>query len=199
MRQKISDTMAEKFIAEGVIQEEDKAIYAYGWRALGMWCLCTMTMFLIGTVMGEFVFTMIYFISFSLLRAFYEGYHAKSRIVCFFTSMILFIGCVLTGKYVIRDANHVLLILVLIFLCICMNIIKAAEFQQADKAQTAEPYEKSKLLLGITIMLLVLMIFFGMLKTNFTRGYAGIFVAFVLTFLLFSMKRIVTIVKKRQK
>lgn len=190
--------MAEKFIAEGVIQEEDKAIYAYGWRALGMWCLCTMTMFLIGTVMGEFVFTMIYFISFSIVRAYYEGYHANSRIVCFFTSMILFIACVLAGKYVIRDLNHVFLIMVLIFVCICMNIIKVAEFQQADKAQAAEPYEKRKLLMGITIMLLMLMIFLGMLKTHFTKGYSGVFIAFVLTFLLFSMKRIVNIVKKRK-
>ncbi len=198
MRQKISDTVAEKFIAEGVIPEEDKAIYAYGWRALGMWCLCTATMFLIGAVMGEFVFTIIYFTSFSILRAYYEGYHANSRIVCFLSSMLLFIACVLAGKYVIPESGYSLLCMILLFLSICMNIIKVAEFQQKNKTQAAEPYEKRKLQMGITIMFLMLMIFFGMLKTHFTKGYSGVFIAFVLTFLLFSMKRIVNVVKREQ-
>lgn len=196
MKQKISDTIAEKFIAEGIIQEEDKAIYAYGWRALGMWCLCTSIMFLIGIVMGEFVFTMIYFLSFSLLRAYYEGYHANSRMVCFFTSMLLFIASVLAAKYVVWDANHLLLLVVLLILCICMNMIKVAEFQKADKLQMVEPFEKRKLFVGVIMMFLMLLIFMGMLKIQFTKGYAGVFVAFILTFLLFSMKRIVNFVKK---
>lgn len=197
MKQKLSDAMAEKFIAEGVIQEEDKAIYAYGWRALGMWCFCTLTMFLIGIIMGEFLFTMIYFISFSVLRAYYEGYHADSRIVCFFSSMLLFIGCVLAGKYLIPDANHLLLGMILVFLCVCMNIRKVAEFRSAYQEGTAESYEKSKLLVGIIVMLLMLMFFAGMLMSDFRKGYSSVFAAFVLTFILFGMKRIVIAVRKK--
>ncbi|MDD3205747.1 MAG: accessory gene regulator B family protein [Lachnospiraceae bacterium] len=191
MKQKISDAVAEKFIAEGVIEEADKEIYAYGWRALGMWLFCTATLFIIGIGMGEFLFTLIYFISYSIIRAYYDGYHANSRVVCYLTSSALFICCILFGKYVIPNANQLVLWMSLLILCICMNIIKVAEYMHIQIEEEDAPYEKKKLFAGIIIMLLMLLIF-GVMKTvQFTTGSSAIYIAFMLAGVLFCIKRMV--------
>ncbi|MDD2972613.1 MAG: accessory gene regulator B family protein [Lachnospiraceae bacterium] len=196
MRRRVSDAMAEKFILEGIISEEDKEIYAYGWRALSMWMLCTLTMFVIGALMGEFLYTIIYFVSFSIVRAFYDGYHAKNRAICFITSTVVFIGCVLMGKYVIIKVEHYLMWTILILTGLLINGIRSWEYVYSTKKKVT--HEKQKYYIGMMVFMLLLILFAGMEKVQFGIGYTAVFTAIMLASVLFCMKRIARIKRGEQ-
>lgn len=196
MSQKISNRMADTFISNGIIKEEDKEIYAYGWRALGMWLICTTTMFVVGSLMGEFLYTVLFFISFSLIRAFYDGYHANSRVFCFISSNLLFIGSILFKKYIIVFTEASILYAVIGILYFTANILYVYEYTKKLKEGTVKRYEKKKFINGIFVMTISVLIFVAMLNKSFEIGYIAIFNAFVFTVLLFCIKRLISMFQR---
>lgn len=193
MHQKISDRISEQFVSKGIIPEEDKEIYAYGWRALGMWALCTATMFGIGFVLGELYYTVVFFIFFSMIRAFYDGYHTNSRVICFISSTLLFIAGVFIKKYVIIHISYEILRVTIGMLYIGANAIRFREYQKRQKQDKMPAWEKKKFSNGIIVMTVSILIFAVMLKGRFETGYAAIYISILFAIILFCVKRLASL------
>jgi len=86
-------------IRNGGISEKDREIYEYGFDNL----FSTLTNFIIviciGWLLGIVVESIIFYVTYFMLRVYAGGYHADSPMTCFFLSIVLLIPYLLAIKY----------------------------------------------------------------------------------------------------
>lgn len=71
----------------GAIKQEDISIYQYGLEVLYLSMLEVMSILLLAVWVGNFFETLLYFAVFIPMRLFAGGYHANTRLGCFFVSL----------------------------------------------------------------------------------------------------------------
>ena len=107
----IADRISEKMLHEGLILEEDRELYRYGFFLL----ISRGIFFVIAGIAGAFVGNLwdsiFFYILFSLLRGYAGGLHADREAVCLFsTTASLFLAakiifCLRRGNYVILSCG----------------------------------------------------------------------------------------------
>ena len=183
---KISDRLAGTLAVNNVIDKDDLEIYAYGLRGLGMLSLCTLTLFVIGILMNQFLFTLSFFLSYTTLRAFYEGYHAKSRVICFVFSSALFLICTVINQHLIPGSGTDYIIFLLF---IVLNILKMKDYMDKRKEEQIKKRDTKKLMMGIALFVFFLLLYYLMRYWDLTNMVNGIFMAVLCVFTLHMMKR----------
>lgn len=78
---------ADFLLACGVIKQKDISIYRYGLEVLYLSVLEVMSILLLAVWVGNFFETLLYFAAFIPLRLFAGGYHANTRLGCYFVSL----------------------------------------------------------------------------------------------------------------
>lgn len=71
----------------GAIKQEDISIYQYGLEVLYLSMLEVMSILLLAVWVGNFFETLLYFAVFIPMRLFAGGYHANTRLGCYFVSL----------------------------------------------------------------------------------------------------------------
>ena len=71
----------------GAIKQEDISIYRYGLEVLYLFMLEVLSILLLAVWIGNFFETLLYFAAFIPLRLFAGGYHANTRLGCYFVSL----------------------------------------------------------------------------------------------------------------
>ena len=94
--------IVEQFIKNDLIAREEYSYYLYGLKHLEILSLTTGGVLLIGILLKEILFTVVFLITFSLLRIGWKGIHAKTKLRCFCYSLLIF----LSGIYVKDQAVH---------------------------------------------------------------------------------------------
>lgn len=181
----LTSKLTETMCLKEIIKQEDACIYAYGLRSLAMLSLCTFTMFLIGTLLKEIIFTISFFLSFSSLRAFFAGYHANKKITCFLLSGLLFICCVLAGKSLAVQFKPEVLNGIVLLISILMNLsefIRYKRTQNPSKGKIIKLRQSIAVTFGLLSMLIVSQLYFSI------KIFIGIFMAFICTFALYEIK-----------
>ena len=74
----------------GVIEQKDISIYRYGLEVLYLSVLEILSILLLAVWMGNFFETLLYFVAFIPLRLFAGGYHANTRLGCYFVSLCIY-------------------------------------------------------------------------------------------------------------
>lgn len=187
MKPKLSDNLSDTLIENGIIETEEKQVYAYGLRALSMWAMGTAALFIIGIALGEWVFSIMYFLVFTILRAFYAGIHLKSRAGCLFASTILFLICVWIKRYAIGDSVSLFFGVGIMAMGIVMSTIRIGEFEKLKRTPETEDisFERKKLISGIIIIVLLLAVWLMMRGFYFSEGCTSIFLVFCCNFILY--------------
>lgn len=91
MFNKLKTSLVQDMVKNGVIQEEDVELYCFGFDTLKTY-LCAIVITLgIGLIMNSFWESIIYLISFKLLRTTAGGYHASTYSRCFVASSIVLV------------------------------------------------------------------------------------------------------------
>ena len=81
---------ANFLVACGAIKQRDISIYQYGLEVLYLSLLEVMSILLLAVCVGNFFETLLYFAAFIPLRLFAGGYHANTRLGCYFASLCVY-------------------------------------------------------------------------------------------------------------
>lgn len=111
----ISNAVATIFIKNGVADEEDRDIYIYSIGVL-LYNIGTIIFILtLSLLFHNVTETIIFIMTFATLRRYTGGYHAKTRIRCFLTSVAVYIVAIIVETQLIDRGAIWILGLVLIF------------------------------------------------------------------------------------
>lgn len=75
-----------------IIREEDKEIVVYGLDALLSTLMNLIIILGLGLLLGQFLQTVVFLMSFAVLRVFAGGYHARTRIGCTASFIVIYLS-----------------------------------------------------------------------------------------------------------
>lgn len=88
--------LVDKLVELKIIDENEKVYYLYGLRHLQLLVLITVAVLIMGSVLDELMFSIVFISIFSMLRTKWKGFHARTKEKFFFYSVItFFIGIVI--------------------------------------------------------------------------------------------------------
>lgn len=77
------EAIVDQFVKNDLIAQEEYSYYLYGVKHLEVLIMTTGGVLLSGILLKEILFTVVFLITFSLLRIGWQGIHAKTKIRCF--------------------------------------------------------------------------------------------------------------------
>lgn len=99
MLNNFSNWIIEALSKSGFITKEDKEVYFFGVETALLKLLHFSTMLIVGTYVGMLLETFVFIISYSTLRVYAGGYHAKTRLRCYGISWLMILFVLLFAKF----------------------------------------------------------------------------------------------------
>lgn len=99
------EAIVNQFVKNDLIAQEEYSYYLYGVKHLEILIMTTGGVLLIGILLKEILFTVVFLITFSLLRIGWQGIHAKTKMRCFCYSLLLFLSGIYVKKQAVRSSN----------------------------------------------------------------------------------------------
>ena len=139
---KLAEKLTRYVLVQGVIEEEDYAIYKYGFQTGIELLLCVVTSIIIAIYMGKCCECFLLMVSFFSLRGSMDGIHMKHFSSCYLLSSAVLIGGLKFSEIVIVS-NIVMLVLVLIVL-IGMYGLSTCDTVMTKKDETERYFSKQR-------------------------------------------------------
>lgn len=130
-----SQIMTKMLVKNNVICAEEDRIYEYGFETFLASLINITTVLIIGVISGRLIHTLLFLISYSSVRQFSGGYHAKSHKRCF----LIFLGITLSTLILIK---HMVLFESPLFLIIILSISLGIIFRLAPLEHCNNPLNK---------------------------------------------------------
>lgn len=99
MLNNFSNWIIEVLSKSGLITREEKDVYFFGVETALLKLIHFSTMLIVGAYVGMLLETFIFIISYSALRVYAGGYHAKTRLRCYGISWIMILFVLLSAKF----------------------------------------------------------------------------------------------------
>lgn len=118
----LADFTTHHLVTKGIVTESDAPVYAYGFEVMYSSLFTFGSIFVVAACFNFFLETMVFFIAFFPLRIYAGGYHASSRVRCYFLSLamiVLFCGLVVvvpTQWYSLLELS----IAIVAFICVIL-------------------------------------------------------------------------------
>ena len=77
------DKISQYFIKQNIISDEDKEVCDYGVFVIGFNLLCMASVFVIGWLLIDLKFSILYLIFYTPIRTLLGGYHSKTPVNCY--------------------------------------------------------------------------------------------------------------------
>lgn len=156
----LPEILTEKLIEMQIINLEEKDIYFYGFKQGFLLLLNIITMIIIGFLFNMIWESIIFMVSYSILRVYAGGYHASTPIRCYLFSIVMIVAVLLLMKSIPWNG----FISIIITISSGINIFLMAPVEDANKPLDPEENRKFKkrtnIILGILIVL-ALSLWFG--------------------------------------
>lgn len=91
--------LTDILVRQSIIEEEDKELYSYGMEQGIVTLFNFATAIAVGFVFGMVCETIIFTAAYMPIRIYAGGYHSKTRVRCYFTSILLLVAVLLGIKY----------------------------------------------------------------------------------------------------
>lgn len=119
---RLSHKIGDNLVRSNVIKEEDAEIYIYGINQILVSVLNVSSALIIGLIFDMLLESVIFMAAYIPLRSFAGGYHAKTPLRCYFTSLTIIFVVLLFFKYVplnllLNSGILVISLVVCTFLC----------------------------------------------------------------------------------
>lgn len=98
MSNSISDKITDSLINNGVITFQDKDLYTYGLKQGFIMILNIITTILIGALFGMVWQSFVFLLAYIPLRTYAGGYHAKTQLRCYLSSVVIMSAALLGIK-----------------------------------------------------------------------------------------------------
>lgn len=163
---KIAAKISSFLCARGVVEEEEKELYTYGYEIILENIGKTILLLIAGGIVHKFVATCIFVVGFVSLRSSCGGYHAKKAWQCDILTVLLW-GIVICATPVVRMiVSEQRVFLLLIVLVSELIIIHYAPVEHKNNRLTKEKREKNRrqaLVMGTLYGILVLLFSFKLI------------------------------------
>lgn len=163
---KIAAKISSFLCARGVVEEEEKELYTYGYEIILENIGKTILLLIAGGIIHKFVATCIFVVGFVSLRSSCGGYHAKRAWQCDILTVLLW-GIVICATPVVRMiVSEQRVFLLLIVLVSELIIIHYAPVEHKNNRLTKEKREKNRrqaLVIGTLYGILVLLFSFKLI------------------------------------
>lgn len=177
----ISEFIAKRWVYKSVISEEDYELYHYGWFVI----LSDLWLFFVTLTIGIFfnitIPSIVFFVTFFVIRRFAGGFHAKTELHCQIISLSFLFLSLVGIKYMLFEIESIYLIIINMICVIILPIISPADTPQ--KVLSSKEKKKFKIItMFISFGFTTINILTLYCKLNFVS--AAIVCAFVLETIL---------------
>lgn len=176
---KISDSISNLLWEQGILQDDDVSKCSYGLDIFISSIIEILSILLISAFIRNFVETLLFFTAFIPLRIYAGGYHAETRMRCFFVSLAVYIIFTITMR--VMPTKLYLPINISLALLSLIIVLAAAPIIHPNKNVSdieRKYYKKIALRLCIMetaiVLLMVFMIPQSKYVTSFTLGQAAV-------------------------
>lgn len=180
---KIAAKISSFLCARGVVEEEEKELYTYGYEIILENIGKTILLLIAGGIIHKFVATCIFVVGFVSLRSSCGGYHAKKAWQCDILTVLLW-GIVICATPVVRMiVSEQRVFLLLIVLVSELIIIHYAPVEHKNNRLTKEKREKNRrqaLVIGTLYGILVLLFSFVSIDYGITLSLTLLEVAILM-------------------
>lgn len=161
------EKMTSYFVINGIIEDEEREIYSYGLHQALLIIINIGTALLIGFLFRRFCEVLIFMLAYIPLRTYGGGYHAKTEMKCYFSSIALIIVSLLLIKVIPVTK------LLTITLCTFSGVIvyTLAPVEDTNKIlndiQINLYRRKTRFILGIEILIVLVLYLLGFKTFSF--------------------------------
>lgn len=181
---KLVEKFVDVLIINGTAKKEDKEIIVYGLISGVKLMFNIITTLALGLIFGLVIESLVFLISFPLIRTYAGGYHAKSAINCYVFSSI--IVALVFGFVKYTPINYIFIVSVFIIVISLPILIKFAPVEARTKPldNIEKKYFRKKVFVNLIIefILIFVMFFLDFNKLGYTISL-GILVSAVLVFM----------------
>lgn len=100
MQGKIIQRVVDEMAVNSVIDIEDKGLYVYGLQQGLFMLLNILTIIIIGKIFGMLWQSVVFMITYIPLRTYAGGYHARTQLQCYISSVLLIVAVLLGIKFI---------------------------------------------------------------------------------------------------
>lgn len=93
--------IGEFLVKKDIIEEADKELYIYGLRQGCIMLFNVLTTLALGFILGVAWESMVFLFTYAPIRTFAGGFHAKTPLRCYLSSIILIVAILLAIKYIL--------------------------------------------------------------------------------------------------
>ena len=163
MMSKLAEKAVDKLFDYGKIMPEDKELYIYGFFMLFSKSFYLFLTIIYGILFELFFESIIFFISFMVIRGFAGGMHAKKESSCIFSTSFAFLTCILLIKCWSILEEVVLPIAVLIVCSVVISFLSPMDSPEKplNKMEYREYRTKSTISLVAILVVSTICLVFG--------------------------------------
>lgn len=159
MIKKFVNYMTRKFIDTGIIERDDDEVFAYGLEIITSASINTIFALIIGTVMGRFIESIIFLVSFCIIRQFCGGYHADSNRKCIISFNSIFAISIILGSII--DIEKFSLFFIILTVMNTVSIFVLAPVCHINNPLSNEEYKSNKFKSRLISMFICIVIIIG--------------------------------------
>lgn len=161
MYENLKIKFVQDMVNNGIIEKEDTELYCFGIDALKTYIGAVIMTLGIGILFGSFWESLIFFISFKLLRAEAGGYHADSRKRCNLISITMLICTLAIISVYATKISFAVLLICLICSVIVVFIFAPLPHNNKPITDTERVYHKRRARLFVLVESLVAMLLYS--------------------------------------
>ncbi len=153
---KLSERIAAGLKQSSIINEDDVELYAYGFYILISKLLFLIIALILGVILNIVFESIVFYVSFSIIRAYAGGVHANKEWKCFLYTSVSIIMCALGIKVFINLKPTVLFAVILMISSLIIIIISPLDTK--EKPLSAKEKEKYYMISAIVLLSYILVI-----------------------------------------
>lgn len=184
MLSKSVEKFVDVLLTNGIGKKEDKEIIVFGLMSGIKLILNILTTILLGLIFGLVIESLLFLISFSFIRTYTGGYHAKNAINCYLFSSVVVVLVLIAIKF--TSVQYVFIASILIFLISMPILLKFAPVEARTKPldEIERKYFRKKGIINLSIecILIFVMFILDFNKLGYTISL-GILISAILVFM----------------
>lgn len=153
---KLSERIAVGLKQSSIIEEDDVELYAYGFYILISKLLFLIIALILGVILNIVFESIVFYVSFSIIRAYAGGVHANKEWKCFLYTSISIVMCALGIKVLINLKPTVFFAVILMISSLIIIIISPLDTK--EKPLSAKEKEKYYMISAIVLLSYILVI-----------------------------------------
>jgi len=100
MQGKIIQRVTDELVSNKIIDSEDSELYTYGLRQGALILLNILTILTVGKMFGMLWESLIFMVTYIPLRTYAGGYHARTQLKCYISSVVLIVAVLLGIRFI---------------------------------------------------------------------------------------------------